>query len=176
MNTENPKPKTPDTIHDNRVVHNRDAYRDGYVHGQVSEHRHLEHDRSVRENNSAATGLLLGVSLAALAGLAGAGVYFFTQQNEPVPTTPVIQAPAPEVSEPQNTRSETTIIERTVDRTREIVPVPQQQAPASEPEVNINIPRPQQQAPEAQTAPTQPEEAVEPQGAAQEAPEDASAQ
>lgn len=114
------------------------AYRDGYLHGRDLEHSVQEENRVVRDNNTAASGLLLGITIASLAGLLGGALYFVTHQNQPT-TTPVRTAPAPTISQPQPTQKQTTVIERTVNTTKEVIPVPQQQAP------------------EAQTSPTQPE-------------------
>jgi len=72
-------------------------------------------NQAIRENDSAASGLLIGVLLTGLAALAIGG-YFLTQRPSPSPSR--------------------TIIER--NTTRE-VPVPQQQAP----DVNVTVPNPE---------------------------------
>ena len=121
----------------------------------------LEEERYVveRENKSASSGVLLGITLAALVGLAGAA-FFFMNRGEESPTQ-ILPVPVPNNSQPQSQpqqpSNDTTIIDRTIEKTKEVVPVPQQQAPApqqqapSAPEVNINVPTPQNQAPEATT-------------------------
>lgn len=72
-------------------------------------------NQAIRENDSAASGLLIGVLLTGLAALAIGG-YFLSQRPTPSPSR--------------------TIIER--NTTRE-VPVPQQQAP----DVNVTVPNPE---------------------------------
>lgn len=72
-------------------------------------------NQAIRENDSAASGLVIGVLLTGLAALAIGG-YFLTQRPSPSPSR--------------------TIIER--NTTRE-VPVPQQQAP----DVNVTVPNPE---------------------------------
>lgn len=117
------------------------AYQDGYRRGLNSERRSIENLRS-RENESAASGVLLGVLLAGLVGL-GAGIYFFVfNQNRDTQTAPVINVPAPA----QSPQAPDRIIER-------VVPVPQNppdvNVPA--PEVNITVPNPAQQSPTSQS-------------------------
>jgi len=120
----------------------------------------LEEERYVvREEKSSSSGVLLGITLAALVGLAGAA-FFFMNRGEESPTQ-ILPVPVPNNSQPQSQpqqpKNDTTIIDRTIEKTKEVVPVPQQQAPApqqqapSAPEVNINVPSPQNQAPDATT-------------------------
>ncbi|MBW4574997.1 MAG: hypothetical protein KME08_06900 [Aphanothece sp. CMT-3BRIN-NPC111] len=141
----------PDYIHTNGNVDPRRAasYRDGYVHGRVSE-RHLEEESlRVRDNNNAARGLLIGIALTSLLGLGVLAWYLFF--NRPVEeSTPVIvpvpsASPSPAVSQEQN---RTTVIERQGASVPQIIPVPQQAAPAPQqgaPKVNITIPNSTQQ-------------------------------
>ncbi|MUL38779.1 hypothetical protein [Gloeocapsopsis dulcis] len=138
---------------------NVEAYREGYVQGQVSEN-YQEEVLAVRDNENASRGLLLGILLASLAALTAGGIWLLNQRNEPVPTNTNIVVPAPN-SEPSPAASpvpenRTTII----DRVREVpvpVPVPQQQAPAPEaPDVNITLPSPAAPVPATQPEPTQP--------------------
>ncbi|HEY9693095.1 MAG TPA: hypothetical protein V6D15_12865 [Oculatellaceae cyanobacterium] len=130
--------------------------------------RRLDEERYVaRENNSAAGGVLLGITIAALIGLAGAAFYFMNQRQES--PTQILPIPVPNNSQPQSQPrtqdKNTTIIDRTIQKTREVVPVPQQQAPASQqtapkaPDININVPNPTNQAPETNTStsPTTPQ-------------------
>lgn len=119
-----------------------EAYRDGYTHGRIAEQRHLEETQTVRDNDNAARGLLLGIILTSLVGLA-AGLYYLSQRNteEPVPATApvVIPSASPEATlspTPQNT----IIQERTIESSPTIIPVPQPQATTSPaPQQNINI-------------------------------------
>lgn len=157
MNTD--KTQTPHNSNDGAGKVNKIAYRDGYLHGRDTEYRMQEENRIVRENNSAATGLLYGITITALVGLIGGAVFLLTHRERPS-TTPVQVVPVPNTSQPQSPQGQTTIIERTVNRTREVVPAPQQQAPATE------------AAPEAQTSPAQPE-AEEPEKTENEAQESA---
>ncbi|MGB3204093.1 MAG: hypothetical protein WBB28_03825 [Crinalium sp.] len=132
--------------------------------------RRLDEERLVaRENNGAASGLLIGLIIAALLGLAGAAFYFMNQRQES--PTQILPIPVPNNSQPQSQPQsqdrDTTIIDRTIQKTREVVPVPvpQQQAPASQqtapkaPDININVPSPTNQAPDTSTStsPTTPE-------------------
>ncbi len=140
--------------------------------------RRIDEERLVaRENNSAAGGLLLGITLAALLGLAGAAFYFMNQRQES--PTQILPIPVPNASQPQSQprtqEKNTTIIDRTIQKTKEVIPVPQQQAPASgqtapkPPEINIKVPNPTTKAPDTNTssAPTTPQS----QGADQSTPD-----
>lgn len=158
MNTD--KTKTPHNANTNNGAGrgNKLAYRDGYLHGRDTENRIQEENRIVRENNSAATGLLYGITITALLGLIGGAIFLLTHRDQPS-TRPVQVVPVPNTSQPQSPQRQTTIIqrtERTVDRTREIVPIPPQQSPTLEAE------------PEAQSSPAQ-HEAGEPESAGNEA-------
>lgn len=112
--------------------------------------RDLERDnQNIREHDSAATGLILGIFLAGLTAL-GIGTYFWTTQK------PATQAPA-----------RTTIIERNNETTRE-VPVPQPQVPdVKPPDVNITIPNPAPQAPSSNAPVTAPAPAPQTEAAPQ---------
>lgn len=80
---------------------NKLAYRDGYLHGMEQEHQSQEEMRvnqSIRDNNNAASGLLLGIAITALAGLLGGAIFLLTHQNQPS-TVPVNTAPAPITSQ-----------------------------------------------------------------------------
>ena len=61
---------------------NKLAYRDGYIHGREVEHRIQEENRVIRENDSAAGGLLMGVTLTVLAGLLGGTIFLLTHLNQ----------------------------------------------------------------------------------------------
>ena len=127
------------------------SYRDGYVHGRVLERRHQDEVLEVRDNNNAARGLLIGLSLASLVGLGLAALFFWNQRPEEAPTQIIVPqsvspSPSPQSAETQN---RTTVIERQVERVPQVV-VPQQ--PASAPQQtapNINIIAPRQPAPPA---------------------------
>lgn len=149
------------------------GYREGYRTGRDSERLYQQEASSAREENSAASGLIIGLALASLAAFAGGAIYFLNERNEPVqqtaPSTQVVPVPVPDNSQPRTTNKETTIIERTIDRTQKAVPVPQQPATNSDakaPNINIELPTPQQQGSENQTNPSPvqpPANEVEPQ-------------
>lgn len=145
------------------TVNNSTAYEKGYHQGRHSERLVQEDNYAVRDNNSAASGIVIGLALAVIAGLAGGAMYLYNQRQESprqtAPSTQIIPVPVPNNSQPQQAPSsnkETTIIERTIDKTRDIVPVPTQpsaapspQAPSKAPSaspsnINITIPAPQQ--------------------------------
>lgn len=127
-----------------RSTNRPEAYRDGYTHGRIAEQRNLEETRTVRDNENAARGLLLGIILTSLVGLA-AGLYYLSQRNteEPVPTTAPVIVPtaSPEATlSPAPTPQNTIIQERTIETNPTIIPVPQPQATTSPaPQQNINI-------------------------------------
>ncbi len=103
-------------------------------------------NQAIRENNNAASGLMLGIILTSLVGLGLGALFLFNQRTE---------SPAP--------TNRQTIIERTQEVP---VPVPQPQAPdvninvpqpeaPPAPDVNLNIPNPiPQEAPTTNTAPS----------------------
>lgn len=144
-----------DPRNDPRVPPDPASYEEGYLQGRSSDRRVREETHIVREdNNSAASGLLLGLGLAALLALAGAAFWFMNRGGESpteILTVPVPNSqPQQQQQQPQNSSGDTTIIERT----REVIPIPQQQtpepqqqAPAEAPDININVPSPQEQAP-----------------------------
>ncbi len=134
------------------------AYRDGYVNGRTIEERQqynhrtaerirTEQNARTREANSASAGLLTGLLLALLAIGAGGLVYYLTQDSEPATTEAPVKTPV---------ERETTIIERTVENTREVVrDAPDVELPDVQmPDVNIQVPEtaPAETAP-AETAP-----------------------
>ena len=126
------------------------SYRDGYIHGQNSE-CDLQEETRVREaNNNAANGLLTGVALTVLLGLVGGTAFFLTQRPEPTAPT-IVPVPASNSNTPTQSKQNTTIIERTIEKTKEVAPSPQ---PSTPPQININVPASpssQPQAPEAQS-------------------------
>ncbi len=145
----------------NRNFSDEVTYQKGYQTGRDSERLLQEENYAVREENSTASGLMIGLALASIAALAGGSIYFLNARNEPIqqtaPSTQVVPVPVPNNSQPRSSNKETTIIERTIDRTREAVPVPQQPAKAPEapaPSINIQLPTPQQDRSENQTSPS----------------------
>jgi hypothetical protein len=132
----------PAPIH-NHVDPNATPYRDGYVHGRVNERRLNEEGLEVRDNNTAARALLIGIALTSLVGLTLGALFFWNQRQEVITpvAVPVPAAPKPQASQ---SPSQTTIIERTIDRGTQVVPAPQSPASAPQsapaPRVNINVP------------------------------------
>lgn len=126
------------------TVNGANTYKDGFVNGQVSE-RYQEDALASRDNENAGRGLLIGILLASLAALTAGAVWFANQNNDVAPVTPVV-VPVPNRAEPSpvpETKTETTVIEKTRDV---LVPVPQQQTspvppqqPSTTPEQNVNI-------------------------------------
>ncbi|MBD1915539.1 MULTISPECIES: hypothetical protein [Cyanophyceae] len=144
----NARPVTPDEV----------AYRDGYVSGKsadqleqerrrAEEARVHEENAKLRTDNGISTGLILGLVLAAVAVVVGAVAYVYSDANDGAIIS-VPQAPAPEVQTPEPP-NETTIIERTIERTQEVVPAPSNVEP---PEINVELNNPVQQAPSAAPA------------------------
>jgi hypothetical protein len=80
---------------------NKLAYRDGYLHGQTDEHDIQQEHRIIRENNSAAKGLLIGIGLTAIAGLLGTTIFFLSHSTWRSPT-PGKTAPVPTTNQLQN--------------------------------------------------------------------------
>lgn len=131
------------------------SYQNGYAQGRVAERRTYEENLRVRDDNSASRGLLLGILLTSLLGLTAGALYFVNQQSQ----TPVVPVPVPvepqQETETDTETNNTEVRERIIERTREIVPVPQPQAPA--PQQPVAEPAPV----EAPASTTQPE-AVQP--------------
>ncbi|PSR14499.1 hypothetical protein C8255_24060 [filamentous cyanobacterium CCP3] len=172
MATQNTDPRKRDfdaSINTRPVTNDEIAYRDGYVRGksaqqleqerrQAAEARIREENARLRADNGVSTGLILGLALAALAAVIGGLIYVYSEEN-PVPGT---ANPTPEAVTPDPTGNETTIIERTVERTQEVIPAPSSVQP---PDVNIELNNPvqppaapaQPEASEAPVPPVQPE-------------------
>jgi len=144
----------PDYIAPEEVVEpgRATSYRDGYVHGRVSERRQQDEVLEVRDNNNAARGLLIGISLASLLGLGLAALFFWNQRPEEAPTQIIVpQAVSPSPSpQPAQTQNRTTVIERQVEKVPQVI-VPQQpaSAPTQSAPTKINIIVPRQPAPPA---------------------------
>ncbi len=151
------------SINTRPVTNDEVAYRDGYVRGKSAEQieqdrlratdaRVYEENARVRADNGVSAGLLLGLVLAAVAAVVGGAIYVYTADQGAV-------TPTPEATTPQPANNDTTIIQRTIERTREVVPVPSNvQTP---PPVNVEIttpaaPAPAPAAPTSEAAPTEP--------------------
>ena len=81
MNTD--KTRIPEYSHDGVGRLNNIAYRDGYIHGRELEHHIQEEKRIIRDNNTAASGLLFGMTITAIAGVLGGFIFFATHHNQP---------------------------------------------------------------------------------------------
>lgn len=121
------------------VTNDEVAYRDGYVRGKVAEQseqdrrraldaRIYEENARLRADNGVSTGLILGLVLAAVAAVVGGLLYVYSDANTGGVATPEAVSPQP--------TNETTIIERTVERTQEVVPAPSE---VTLPEVNVDV-------------------------------------
>lgn len=118
------------------------SYRNGYVEGRnadnlaQNENRHLrEENQRLRENSSATSGLFIGIIISALAILGATAFFLLNPDNQPTQTTETEREP----------EKETTVIERTVEKTQELVPIPQSPPENSsetvvEPKLEINVP------------------------------------
>ena len=141
------------------TVSGSNAYKDGFVNGQVAE-SYQEDALVARDNENAGRGLLIGILLASLAAITAGAVWFANQSNDVNPVTPVV-VPVPNRAEPNPSpeiRTETKIIEK---NTKVLVPIPQQQAsPAPKPSavapaqnINITVPPATQPSPAAKQVP-----------------------
>jgi hypothetical protein len=134
------------------VTRDEVAYRDGYVSGKTAEQ--LEYDRRraaearmyeenarLRADNGVSTGLILGFVLAGVAAVVGGLLYVYNDIGGGAAT------PTPEATTPQQPSNDTTIIQRTIERTREVVPAPAQ---IQLPDVNVDVTPPPATTPEAE--------------------------
>lgn len=177
-----------DSVNARPVTKDEVAYRDGYVRGKSAEQLEQERRRAAdarvyeanaraRADDGVSIGLVMGLVLAAVAAVLGGALYFYNadqgtvtpapETTTPQPGTPQPVAPPP--ATPQSSNNDTTIIQRTIERTREVVPVPSNvQTPPANVEINPPAePAPQTAppAPEADpVAPTQPEATTTPGG------------
>lgn len=135
------------------------AYQDGYVQGRVVENSLQNDYKRVRDNDNAARGLMLGIGLTSLVGLAVGAVYFLNQREEaPAPqvipqviTVPKANDPSPAPSQSRTIEKQKTIIEKIVpvpqpspvQPVQKAVPAPQPPSPA--PNINITVPNSQRQ-------------------------------
>lgn len=120
------------------------SYESGYLHGRNVEHRYQQADLVERDNENAASGLILGALITSLIGLTIGAFWYFNQQNAAVDSTAPIETPASPSVEPTPINTppqpqQTTIIERT----REVPVVIPQPAVTASPKINITVP-PQQ--------------------------------
>ncbi|MGF1520271.1 MAG: hypothetical protein ACFCVB_21060 [Nodosilinea sp.] len=152
--TVNSRPVTPDEI----------AYRDGYVRGKSAEQLEADRRRAVaarrheenarlRADNGVSTGVILGFVLAAVATIFGGVLYLYNNNDSQSPVDPTPEATSPEPAH------ETTIIERTIERTQAVIPAP---APSrvEPPQIKVEVtpapaPAPAP-APDSQAQPEQP--------------------
>jgi hypothetical protein len=165
MSTQNTDPNNPNnrdfqqSINARPATNDELAYRDAYVQGKVAEQREQDRRRALdariyqenarlRADNGVSTGLVLGLVLAAVAAVIGGALYVYSDAGDGSIVAPV----TPEATTPEPA-SDTTIIERTIERTQEVVPAP---SDITLPDVNVNVTPPP--APQPNPAP----EAVEP--------------
>jgi hypothetical protein len=128
---------TETTIHTRQVSPSEIAYRDGYVQGRLSEQHyqyqaHQAQAQRARETENAFNGFLLGMLLTAIVGLGVGAFFLFAKPGTENPLRDTVPAPSPSASEPQKQADrQTTIIEKTIDKVREVVPTapPQIQIP-----------------------------------------------
>lgn len=106
------------------ITESEQSYRNGYYQGRAIENR-LQTETRASQSNGTSTGLFLGFLLAILAGLGVAAFYIFNGSNAPVLSPN--DSTSTEIEEPNNPEKETTIIERTIEKTQEVIPVPQAQ-------------------------------------------------
>jgi hypothetical protein len=99
----------------------------------ADEQLQYQRERSA-ENSGTVNGLLVGSLLVTLAGLGAMAVYYWSKPPAPVPTTIINPPPRPAASTAPAPQKQTTIIDRTVEKT---VPA----SPALPPKV-IEVPKP----------------------------------
>jgi outer membrane biosynthesis protein TonB len=136
------------------TVNGANAYKDGYVNGQIAE-SYQEDVVVARDNENAGRGLLIGILLASLAAITAGAVWFANQSNDVNTITPVA-VPVPNRVEPSPVPETKTEI-RTIKK--EVVVPQQQTAPAPQPSaatpqnINITVPPVTQPSPKTETAP-----------------------
>ncbi|HAX88208.1 MAG TPA: hypothetical protein DCY91_18555 [Cyanobacteria bacterium UBA11370] len=111
QNTQSPTHKNP-----GRSRLNATAYRAGYLRGKTSEHYSQDENRIIRENNSAARGLLWGLTLAAIAILLGGAIFLLIQAKQS-PTSSIETNPIPDrdtTSQPQNYQQQIPLTDTTL--------------------------------------------------------------
>lgn len=116
------------------------AYREGYVHGKTAQRDAQHRYGHGRNNNGMASGILIGVVLASLVGIA-VGTFSYLLRDAQTTTVESTSTPIDlDAQQPEPVNRETTVIERTVDRTQEVVPV----APAETDSGTTSAPQTQQ--------------------------------
>jgi cytoskeletal protein RodZ len=118
------------------------SYREGYVQGQQSEqyrqHQQYRKQKSLEDQNLS-LGVVLGILLTASIGLGVGAFYVFNQQQKPIPVASPTASPevnaSPSSTTSPSSNKETTIIERTVEKAREVLPAasPSVELPTSAP-------------------------------------------
>lgn len=88
------KTRTPHKMKDGTGRFNKLAYRDGYIDGIESEHRIQKEKRIIRDNQTAANGLLFGITVMSLLSILGGVIFFAVHQYQPSKTSMQI-APLP---------------------------------------------------------------------------------
>lgn len=132
------------TINTRPATRGEVAYRNGYLQGRAAQ-QHVRYRsqedwvrrREIQDTNHVASGVVFGIVLACLAGAAVSVMSFVNQRNgvAPANSAGVVQ---PSSAQPQTApvQRQTTIIDRTIERVREIIPTTppeiQKNAPASE--------------------------------------------
>lgn len=143
-----------------KTTESNDSYQHGYVHGRVAERSTQERASTIRDNENAARGLLLGILLTTIAALSAGVIWYLNQSPQASTSTPQpVLVPVP--SDKPNTESSTvdrssekqTIIERIKE-----IPVPVLQPPASTPQQNENMTTPAPTQPETEAETTQPQQ------------------
>ncbi|MGL5804366.1 MAG: hypothetical protein ACRC2R_22725 [Xenococcaceae cyanobacterium] len=120
-------------------------YVDGYDRSRFIEYSVRPERQIITENNNTAIGLILGFALVILTGLGVTAFYAIDRSNQTTIPVNNSQIAKPEQEKPEK---ETTIIERTIEKTQEVLPVPQSQptesiptnSQSSEKPININVP------------------------------------
>ncbi|MFQ4135579.1 hypothetical protein PGN35_004600 [Nodosilinea sp. PGN35] len=148
MSARNNNPRNRDfetSINTRPATRDEIAYRDGYIRGKSAEQLEYERRRAaearmheenarLRADNGVSVGLVLGLVLAAVAAVVGGIVY--------VSSTDGTVTPTPEATTPEPANNETTIIERTIERTQEVVPAPRT---VETPQINVELNNPLEQ-------------------------------
>lgn len=138
-------------------------YQDGYVQGRVHE-QSIETNLRERDNQNAARGMLLGIVFASLASAIIAALFISNQNQTSTPVIPA--APVAVPANPQNSspapspQTNTQVRERIIERTQEVVPIPQAPASSNSQQGSVNPAsgnQSTQAAPAAQPPSTQPQ-------------------
>jgi hypothetical protein len=132
-NNQNQRDRPQPTVMGRKATAEEVAFRDGYVNGRSAQDRSRavqnQRDRaSARTDDGIATGLTISFLLVATAGIVGAIAYSVTGPSNPAPTVETTPEPG---------QVENTIIDRTIERTQEVLPAPPR---VNWPDVNIILP------------------------------------